>query len=331
MSFPELQEIADKLIKALFKWGKKGRIAITGGEPFVKKELFLLLEYLDNNDHIVHLDVLSNGTLINDSIAKRLKKISKLRRVQISLDGASPATHDAIRGKGAFEKAIRGIRILKNHSIKVNVMFTLQRHNAKDISALFDLLIAEGVDGLTIERLIPCGSGSAFKDKLLSPEELKEVFQEVSDRADLEYKRGTPLIVLKYRTLWANIDPNRSKVNANTPPQLDLGAICSVGIDSLCILPDATVLPCRRLNIPIGNLKQDSIFKIWYTSDVLWKIRDKRNLKGKCHNCELIPRCSGCRAMAFAMTGDYLEEDPQCWKGGNQKFGKLPSNMCSTS
>ncbi|MCL4418034.1 MAG: radical SAM/SPASM domain-containing protein, partial [Actinobacteria bacterium] len=61
-------------------------------------------------------------------------------------------------------------------------------------------------------------------------------------------------------------------------------------------------------------INRDSIFKIWYTSDLLWKIRNKNNLKGKCNKCELIPRCSGCRAIAYAMTGDYLSEDPQCWK-----------------
>jgi len=331
LSLSDLRKIADKIIKTLTKWNKKGRISITGGEPLIKKELIPLLEYLNKSDHVAHLDVLSNGTLLNESITEKLRNIPKLRRVQVSLDGASPATHDFIRGEGAFEKAIAGIRMLKEHGIKVNVMFTLQRNNARDISALFDLMIAEGINGLTIERIIPCGSGSGLKESLLSSDETRKVFQEVSDRADLEYKKGTPLVVLKYRTLWANIDPARSGMYANTPPEMDLGAVCSVGIDSLCILPDATVLPCRRLNIPIGNLRNDSIFKIWYSSDVLWKIRNKENLKGKCHDCELIPRCSGCRAMAYAVTGDFLEEDPQCWKTGNLRYGELLKDMCSTN
>ena len=90
--------------------------------------------------------------------------------------------------------------------------------------------------------------------------------------------------------------------------------MCSIGIDSITIMPDGTVFPCRRLPMPIGNLHHESLFKIWYTSDLLWEIRNKNNLKGKCNNCELIPRCSGCRAIAYALTGDYLAEDPQCWK-----------------
>ncbi|MDI6793431.1 MAG: SPASM domain-containing protein [bacterium] len=64
----------------------------------------------------------------------------------------------------------------------------------------------------------------------------------------------------------------------------------------------------------MGNILKDGLFKIWYTSDVLWRIRDKNNLKGKCKGCKYIYSCGGCRAVAYAMTGDYMEEDTQCWK-----------------
>ena len=67
-------------------------------------------------------------------------------------------------------------------------------------------------------------------------------------------------------------------------------------------------------------MKKDSLGKIWFTSDLLWQIRDKHNLKGKCNSCEFIPRCGGCRAIAYAYTGDYLEEDPQCWKDLNKNL-----------
>jgi radical SAM protein with 4Fe4S-binding SPASM domain len=314
MSLEELKLIADKLILALQKWRRKGRIALTGGEPFLKKELFPLLKYLEKSDHVSRVGILSNGTLLDNHIVSKLQTFSKLYYVQISLDGASPKTHDAIRGDGSFEKAIHGIRLLKRNKIKVRVMFTLHKKNMKEVPALIDLALREGVDALTVERFVPTGSGEKMRELLLSSEEIRDIFQYISDRADLEYEKGSPLTILKFRTLWVNLDPSRSKINANTPIQKELGAMCSSGIDSLTILPDATVLPCRRLNIPIGNLKNDSLFKIWYTSDVLWNIRNKQNLKGKCNLCDLIPRCGGCRAMAYACTGDYLEEDPQCWK-----------------
>ncbi|MCG2778337.1 MAG: SPASM domain-containing protein, partial [Desulfobacterales bacterium] len=83
---------------------------------------------------------------------------------------------------------------------------------------------------------------------------------------------------------------------------------------ALTIMHDGTIYPCRRLPTPIGNALTDSFFKVWYTSEVLWNVRNHNNIKGKCADCELIPVCRGCRAMAYALTGDYLAEDPQCWK-----------------
>ena len=159
MSLEELKVIAKKLFKTLSKWNKQGDISITGGEPFIRRDLLSFLEYLDSSEQVSNLDILSNGTMLTDDIVKRLKLIRKLHRVQVSLDGASPKTHDEIRGHGTFEKAIDGIRILNRHRIDTKIMFTLQRCNMKDVPSLIDLAIREGITGLTIERLVPrvCG------------------------------------------------------------------------------------------------------------------------------------------------------------------------------
>ena len=314
LSLDELKGIADKIFLTMAKWNKKGDISVTGGEPLIKKELFPLLNYLNDSDDISRLDVLCNGILITNEVAQHLKKIRKLNNVQVSLDGATPAIHDKIRGAGTFEKALKGIRILVNHGIDVKVMFTLQQLNKDEIPALIDLVIHEKISGLTIERMVPTGSGRDKKNSMLSPQELKKTFQYISDRADLEYRNGHNLQVLKYRPLWINIDPCRANIASGTKPHEELGAVCSIGYDGLCIMPDASVLACRRLPIIIGNLKLDSIEKIWFESELLCQIRDKGNLKGKCENCEHVPRCSGCRSMAYAVTDDYLAEDPQCWK-----------------
>ncbi len=196
MSLKELKNIADKFFYILSKWGKKGDISITGGEPFVRKDLLSFMEYLDSSECVSNLDILSNGTMSTDEIVGRLKILTKLQRIQLSLDGASPETHDGIRGPGTFEKVIRSIKILTRHGINVNIMFTLQRCNVKDIPSLIDLAIKEEVRGLTIERLVPMGSAKDAKDSLLSPEELRDIFQYISDRADLEYEKGTQLRIL---------------------------------------------------------------------------------------------------------------------------------------
>lgn len=313
MSLQELKGVADKISRTLNKWKKKGRIALTGGEPMANPNLFPLVKYLEKSDEIEKIGILTNGTLINERTIENIKALSKLHYIQVSLDGATPGSNDRIRGAGSFLKALNAIRLLKQNNITTRLMFTLHKENASEVDQFIDLSISEGIDGVTFERLVPCGQGKNMEHLILTPEELKASYQGISDRADLEFERGSKLTILKLRTLFACLDKDGTRDGADIPFKKQLGAMCSVGSDSLCFLPDGTVLPCRRLNIPIGNLRTDSIFKIWYTSDLLWKLRDKRNLQGKCKNCDLIPRCSGCRAMAYAVTGNYLAEDPQCW------------------
>lgn len=312
LSLEELKTIASKIDFTLEKWGKEGRIGVTGGEPFTRNDLFELLYFLEKQPHITKIGILTNGALIKENIEK-IKKLTKLHYIQLSIEGAQKV-NDEIRGKGIFDKVIEMTRLLKHEGIPVRWMVTLHKKNAEDVGKVIDLAHETGVDTITFERLVPEGSGKSFVNYVLSTEELEKVFSYVVKRSDEEYAKGSHLAVLKLRTLWVLCDPKRAENNGCLPIENEVGASCSIGVDSLSILPDATVLPCRRLPIPIGNLKTDSLFKIWYTSKVLWDIRNKKNLKGKCNNCEYIPRCGGCRATAYALTGDYLAEDPQCWK-----------------
>ncbi len=311
LSISSLKQIADNIFFTLSKWGKKGDISITGGEPFIRKDIFEFAEYLNNSLYIHNIDFLTNGTLIDSSCLKKIKSLDKVRYIQISLDGASNNVHDSIRGSGSFNRSVNAIRDLLKEGIEVRVMYTLQKKNISDVPAMFDLAIKEKISGITFERMVPIG-GANNSQATLSTQEIKDIYNYISQRADCEYDKGNRTRVLKYRPLWVLIDPCRNY--DGTTPHKELGAICSIGLDGICILPNADVLACRRLPITIGNLETQSLETIWSTSALLWEIADKRNLKGKCKDCKYIPRCSGCRAMAYAMTGDYLEEDPNCWK-----------------
>jgi AdoMet-dependent heme synthase len=312
-SLKRLREVADQIDSTLERWDMRGRIALTGGEPFLKEELFPLMAYLGQKRNIHKITILTNGTLLTGQTTDRLKTVSNLHSIQISLDGASEETHDYIRGKGSYRKAIHGLRLLRERLIETRLMFTAHRKNLHEVPSLIDLAIEEDVDTLVIERMVPAGQSSNVTDWLLTREEIQKLYELIARRSDAEYEKGTALTIWKRRSLWVNIDPERAMA-ADVPTQIALGNMCSIGVNSLTILGDGTILPCRRLPIPIGNLKSDSIYDIWHKSELLWKIRDKNGLKGKCHGCKLISRCSGCRAIAYAVTGDYMAEDPQCWR-----------------
>lgn len=303
----DLIETADKVQQALKVWQRKGHIAITGGEPFLHPHMFDILEYVEGIDEITRLSVLTNASLIDKTAIQRLHAISKLNFVQVSLEGATPETNDGIRRKGAFDLTIKAIRDLQEAGIAVRVMATIQRDNAHEAVDIMRLCQREKVSRLSFERMVPIGAGAKCgNDRMLSPAELSRVMQDLLDNEDSDSS-----LLLKARTLWALLDLEGKSLKGENNP---IGAMCSAGTDGLCIMPNGNVLPCRRLPIVIGNIKTDSIFEIWYKSPVLWELRKRTEFKGKCGKCELIPRCSGCRAIAYAVTGDYLEEDPQCWK-----------------
>jgi AdoMet-dependent heme synthase len=316
MSFEEFKEIGNKIFTTLHKWKKLGDFSITGGEPFLHPRIFDILQFINASEDVSRLDILTNGTLMNQKVIDKLKQFDKLRYIQISLDGSCPEVHDRIRGKGSFDFTMRGIHLLIGNGIEVRIMFTLQQLNKSDVSGIIDLCIRENIGGLTIERIIPTNTNDEF-----TSQEIHYIFKYISDRSDEEYEKGTKLKILKYRPLWINIDPCRAKMNMNTPSHKDLGGLCSAGMDGICVLPNADVLACRRLPLSIGNLQRDSLEKIWFQSKLLWEIRDKNNLRGKCNLCDYSSRCGGCRSMAYAYTGDYLASDPHCWKDLNNNIG----------
>jgi len=301
LSLSELISIANKIDSTLKKWDKKGTLSITGGEPFmIRDKLFPLLRHINSLETVHYFDILTNGWLLDQKSLDLLKEFKKLRRVQLSLEAANQKINDRIRSNGSFEKTLSAIRLLKKDGFQVAVMMTISGLNKNEVEPLIGVLKQEGVDTFSAERFIPEGVGVNLKEEFLTANEVKEVFQRIYYLAMKEDR----IRILLYRPLFALF-------NGNDPT---VGAMCSAGTNALTIMHDGTLYPCRRLPIPIGNALTDSFYKVWYTSEVLWNIRNTRNIKGKCAGCDLIPVCRGCRALAYAITGDYLAEDPQCWK-----------------
>jgi len=303
----KLLKIAEILEQTLIKWNRSGRVSLTGGEPFLGKDLLLkLLDFFETSSAFYWTGILTNGTLIDADIADQMKRFTKLKEIQVSLDGADANSHDALRGKGSFHKAIEGLKLLKQEGFTISIMFTLHKHNREEALKIIPLAQDLGVDFLTIERMVPF-SQEDIKNFYLGPQELKQIYEAVYYQKKEIEKKGS-LKIRVSRPLWGIIDK-------------EIGGFCPAGFTSLAILHDGTVLPCRRLEIPIGNILDDGLYKIWYTSDVLWKLRNKNLLGGKCRACELLGNCGGCRAIAYALAKDFTAQDPQCWKTDKQPTG----------
>ncbi|HUL30042.1 MAG TPA: radical SAM protein [Thermodesulfobacteriota bacterium] len=296
----ELQKISDNLLTSMDEWEQETCIHLTGGEPLLKPELFDLLSYLNQQPRVKELGIITNGLLLDRERVRRLSDLPKLKKVKISMDGADAETNDAIRSEETFEKIMDHISSARDEKrFEIILMFTAMKRNFRSLPLLLNLCRDHGIDGLIIERFIPLGKGRGIVNEVLGREEWKEMIRILFYLFSIE---GGPSSALPYQAFQIRLDGEE--------PEL-LGAPCVVGVDGLCIMPQGDVFPCRRLPISIGNLLATSLKQIWEESDVLERLRRKRNLKGKCGTCKM-DDCRGCRSLAFALTHDYLAEDPHC-------------------
>lgn len=313
-----LRKICAGFEEAMNRWDCKLKVALTGGEPLLKKEIGPLLEILDAADYVSETGIITNGTLMSRLPARscqweggqasdELRRFKKLKNIFVSLDGATAVTNDLIRGAGTFEKTIRNIRSLVTAAIPVTIMFTMMKPNLHEAPAMLDLSLALGVDGLIFERFIPLGCGKKVADCVVTGQELSDLFAKICQMCELPYD---PVEMVKYRAI--KIEFEEEAESSGRRPLL-YGAECVVARDGMALLPDGTVLPCRRFDLPVGNMLHQPLHEIWENSEILNKLRERKNLKGTCAVCE-ISDCMGCRAMTCALTGDYLAEDPHCWK-----------------
>jgi radical SAM protein with 4Fe4S-binding SPASM domain len=318
LSLPEVRQGLDEIAEMFEAWtgeyslGLSPSFNITGGEPLLRDDLFAVLGELGKRGYPAFL--LTNGTLIDRRTA-RLLADHDVRGVQVSIEGCEEV-HDSIRGAGSFDRATDGVEHLLDAGLKVTLNVTLSRLNAKIMKKVVSLASHLGVQRVGFSRLVPAGRGSGLLAQMLPAEDVRELYASLFslDIANLEIVTGDPVAgqmrAEKKRT--KKMDGKRPKA-AGVP-----AGGCSAGVAGLTILADGTIVPCRRMPIPIGNLRSDSLREVWALSPVLAALRDQTRYTGKCGACERWSSCRGCRAIAYAFArakgeDDFLGEDPQCF------------------
>ena len=140
-----------KLIRDFISSGVN-KINIAGGEPLTHPEWMKIVDYACRRSEIEHVTLQTNGVLLDEATIRQLTKLPPERfRMQISIEGATALTHDAVRGPGSFEATFRGIRLAIRLGIgeQTHAAFTEMAHNFHEIPQLLALL-----DGIGISRLV---------------------------------------------------------------------------------------------------------------------------------------------------------------------------------
>ena len=245
-----LNKLADRILSALPD--RKISINLTGGEPLLVPYLFDLIAHLQGFDNLEEIHLITNGTVAAKEVLDEIRRFEKIRYLKVSLESGIHEANDAIRGSGNLAKVSDNIlRYQKVTQKPVIFMVTLGRYNLDTIEETIRYAGFLGVDGIIFERFVPLGHGRKLEDQVLSADEWAQAAGSiaVAARASLD-----PHDLLSYRAFWLWLDPKRTE-------RLE-GARCNLGDESMALMPDGTVYPCRRLPVAVGNALSEPFSEI---------------------------------------------------------------------
>jgi MoaA/NifB/PqqE/SkfB family radical SAM enzyme len=272
LPFSTLERIADALFTALPH--RAVRVTVTGGEPLLWPPLFRFLTMLAERPGCTGLDLVSSGLGADHALMEDLAGIEKLQTVKLSIEAADPTINDAVRGRGhqaRFKEILP--RWQAAFGDRLVLMMTLGRHNLDQIEPTALWAADAGCGGLIIERFVPLGRGRVMAEAALNEEDWRAATRRIAASAKIEEEA-----LLGHRAFWLRFSGGTPEVAT---------ADCQLGRDSMAILPDGTVLPCRRLPPPVGKLPKDDLLEILDRLDAVAS-------KMKCSQAE-------CRAVECAL------------------------------
>ena len=270
----------------------KPMLILSGGEPLLRPDLFQIIRLAVSLG--IRVSLASNGTLITSGLAEEIAD-SGVSRVSISLDGADAAMHDHGRGQGSFERSIRGIENLRGR-VDFQINFTVTQKNQSELIRIFDLAEKLGAAALHIFFLVPTGRGR--EEDVITPVRQEEMLRQIEGEMD----RRTVEVQVTCAPQYARLKkPGHGRGSGG----------CLAGRRFVFVSRKGEVYPCGYLPLRVGSVREKNFIEIWENSPELQALREGR-LKGKCGRCEFSRSCGGCRARAYALTGDYLQSDPSC-------------------
>lgn len=267
-------------------------LTLSGGEPLVRKDFFEIAGAAREMGFA--LRIYTNGFLIDELTAKKIKAIANPVEMEISIHGGTPETHEKLTCvPGSFMKVVNAVKYLRAEGIKVNLKCPVTCNNqdevlqmdqlARDLGAsiLFDTVITPRDDG--DREPVSLMSTDAFLERYWHDEEYRGARREEVPKPRLEAKGE---------------------------------AICGTGRSSLAIDPYGNIYPCVQLRRKAGNIRElASLREMWRSSPVLIEVRQAAvDAAEKMKTIQNGGQCNFCMGVAELQTGDLLGVYPQVAK-----------------
>ncbi|WP_017995811.1 radical SAM/SPASM domain-containing protein [Rhizobium leguminosarum] len=289
---------ARDLLDAAYEQGHR-YISITGGEPFIYKNIFQVLRYAHDKGYWIQL--LTHGGLIDEKKIDQLREFWRLR-VRISLDGAKPETNDALRGSGTFTMATAAIERVASAGLNVGIGMTVSDRNIDEIPEVIQYCLDKGVSFVRFSPVARVKKGrNANINAALHEHMLRAIIhQTILNRARID----APTL---------NRSSNQNDIDILTTRR------CTAGTGFLSVTPDKKLLPCPLIyeHSDIGALEYTSPASFDQLAAKMTKLFEETSpkLKGMCGTCEYKTVChGGCLAEKISFERDLSDEQPVCTK-----------------
>lgn len=263
------------------------RLEILGGEPLMRNDLIQIIDYAKTKSCIPFISLYTNGTLINEKLAAKLKKAG-LDAVIVTLISNTPEIHDEFTGaKGSWDKTISGIRNLKNAGITTYTFTAIHQYNYTQFSEIYNFVTDKlGVHALFYQYVPQC--------------------------------KNDPLSIDIYMwnkiKHWVLYDKNNFHMKYIRDFYMLTGNACSGGNYVLTVKVDGSVQPCPFINnLSLGNIKQEDIWTIYKNRYKNTRLKEFKSTPEDCKECTYNSVCGGgCRAGNDLIFGRYDHADHRC-------------------
>jgi radical SAM protein with 4Fe4S-binding SPASM domain len=273
-------------------------VVFSGGDPAKRDDLLELIEY--GTEIGLTVTLTPSGTeALSAEMVRRLAD-SGLKRMALSLDGASADTHDDFRGEsGSFDQTLAAARAARDAELPLQINTTVCQRTVDDLPELRTLV--SGLDAAlwSVFFLVPVGRGRVLEP--IDPARADEVMDwlaGVEDEIQFAVKTTEAPQYRRIRAQREGSDPDRSGIIA--------------GDGFAFVSHTGEVYPSGFLPESAGNVREESVVSLYRDSPLFESLRDRDQLQGKCGACPYRAICGGSRSRAYAYTGDPLASDPLC-------------------
>ena len=271
-------------------------VKLTGGEPLLHTEFRELVNFIDGEGLEIHME--TNGTLIDNDLAKFLKQKEHLSFISVSLDGSDDETHESLRRvPGSFKKAIQGIVNLVEQGFQPQLVCTLHKGNISQLNEVIQLAGDLGCGSVKFNHVQEVGRGEQFaKQQGLKIYEIINIYRRLEK--DYSTRSGIPIhfdIPFAFYSIRRLLDEDLSSCTIKNILGLLAGgelSLCGIGIT----VPEMI----------FGRIENDDLHAVWCHSPGLIQLREKipDALEGICFRCLHRDLCQGtCVANNYHATG----------------------------